>query len=115
MAMAEYIHVLWRHTRPDDPVEMLYEVQSDRSVSRTVNVFPDGRSEANTLDWEKSLHPTFVGRSLVDDDMPTAKQIREQVARKSPGEFTVHEATEQQFEAAFRAGEPLRDVKGEKQ
>lgn len=113
--MTEYIHDLWRHSLPDDPVEMLYEVQSGRIVTRMVEVFRSGRAEANTLTWEQARNPLYVGIGLVDGRMPTASEIRVQVARNSPDAFVVHEISAQQFEAAFQKAEPLGELMGDRE
>jgi hypothetical protein len=110
--MSEYIRVLWKHDSTDDPIEMHYEVQEDRSVSRMVERFIDGRAQADTLEWHAGRFPTFVGSSLVSGDMPTADQIREGTAVDTPGEFEVHESTRDEFETAFRGASPLDGAKG---
>ena len=85
--MNEYIRVLWKHRLPDEPIEMHYEVLPDRTVPRMVEIFIDGRAHADRLDWHASRYPSFVGASLVGDDMMTAEQIRATVDEDTPGEF----------------------------
>jgi hypothetical protein len=112
--MPEYIRVLWKHRLPDEPIEMHYEVLADRSVPRMVEIFIDGRSHADRLDWHASRYPSFVGTSLVGCDMVTAEQIRATVDEDTPGEFEVLESDRQEFEAAFAKATPLVGIKGEK-
>jgi hypothetical protein len=105
--MPQYIRVLWKHDSTDDPIEMHYEVQEDRAVSRMVEIFLDGRAQADTLEWHARRYPTFVGSSLVSGDMLTADQIRETTEQDTPGEFEVFESARDAFEAAFRRATPL--------
>jgi hypothetical protein len=114
-AMPEYIRVLWKHDSPDDPVEMHYEVLADRVVPRMVEIFADGRAQADRLDWHAARYPAFVGVSLIDGDMMTAEQIRATVDEDSPGEFEVFKSDQQEFQAAFAKATPLVGSKGEQQ
>lgn len=113
--MNEYIRVLWKHRLPDEPIEMHYEVLPDRTVPRMIEIFIDGRAHADRLDWHASRYPSFVGASLVGDDMMTAEQIRATVDDDTPGEFEVFDSDQQEFEAAFAKATPLVGTKGEKQ
>ena len=38
-----YLHVTWRHTNADDPVELFSELDEQSWEVRKVEVFPDGR------------------------------------------------------------------------
>ncbi len=113
--MPEYIRVLWKHRLPDEPIEMHYEALPDRTVPRMVEIFVDGRAEADTLQWHAGRYPTFQGMSVVGDDMQTADEIRATTATEFPGEFEVFESTQQEFEAAFVNAGPLIGTKGEKE
>jgi len=109
--MPEYIRVLWKHRLPDEPIEQHYEVLPDRSVPRMVEVFVDGRAEADRLDWHAGRYGSFVGRSLVDGAMLTAEQIR---TTADPAEFEVFTSTQGEFEAAFKGATPLIGTNGDK-
>jgi hypothetical protein len=113
--MPEYIRVLWKHDSPDEPIEMHYEVLTDRTVPRMVEIFLDGRAQADRLDWHAARYPSFVGSSLVSGDMDSADQIRATVNEDTPGEFEVFDSTQHEFEAAFAKATPLIGTKGEKQ
>jgi hypothetical protein len=113
--MPEFIRVLWKHDRPDEPIGMHYEVLADRTVPRMVEVFAGGRAEADTLAWHASRYPSFQGISLVDGDMPTAAELRAMTAAESPGEFEVFESAQQEFETAFRNAAPLTGTREESQ
>jgi hypothetical protein len=108
--MPEYIRVLWKHRLPDEPIELHYEVLPDRSVPRVVEVFVDGRAQADRLDWHAGRYPSFVGRSLVEGDMMTAEQIR---ATADPAQFEVFSNTQREFEAAFKGATPLVGANGD--
>ena len=111
--MPEYIRVRWKHCLPDEPVEMHYEVLDDRTVPRMVEIFLDGRAQPDRLDWHAGRYPSFVGTSLISDDMQTANEIRATTAMEQPGEFEVFESTQQQFEAAFAKATRLIAIHGE--
>jgi hypothetical protein len=113
-AMPEYICVLWKHDSPDEPIEMHYEVLADRTVPRMIEIFIDGRAQADRLDWHASRYPSFVGSSLVSGDMHPADQIRATVDEDTPGEFEVFDSTQHEFEAAFATATPLIGANGEK-
>jgi Domain of unknown function (DUF6881) len=104
--MLEYIRVLWKHSHPDEPIELRYEVLPDRSVPRMVEIFANGRMEANTLDWERR-HSRFQACSLVGGQMQTAAELRERTRTDSPGQFEVFEITQHEFETAFQDATPL--------
>jgi hypothetical protein len=114
-AMPEYIRVLWKHDSPDEPIEMHYEVLADRSVPRMIEIFIDGRAQADRLDWHAGRYPSFVGSSLVSGDMDSADHIRATVDEDTPGEFEVFDSTQHEFEAAFASATPLIGTNGDKQ
>lgn len=43
MAEHSYIRVRWRHSSPDDPVDLWSELDADREEFRKVEIWPDGR------------------------------------------------------------------------
>lgn len=43
MAEHSYIRVRWRHSSPDDPVDLWSELDADREEVRKVEIWPDGR------------------------------------------------------------------------
>jgi hypothetical protein len=99
--MTDHIRLQWQHDRADDPVMIFYEVLTDRSVPRMVEVFADGRSIANTLASERQRHPGFVRTSLTDSEVPPIGALNQ------PGvlEASAIDATE--FETVFGAATPL--------
>lgn len=107
----EYIRIVWRPEHPNDPIEMHCEVLPDRTVPRMVEIFADGRAEAETLAWHATRYPRFRGISLVDGDMPTVAEIRATTAADAPGEIEVFESTEQEFETVFQNAAPLIGTK----
>jgi hypothetical protein len=113
LPMPEYIRAHWKHNHPDEPVEMHYEVLPDRAVPRMVEVFADGRAEADALAWHAPRYPLFQGISLIDGDMPTAAELRAKTAAESPGMFEIFESTQLEFEKAFRNAKPLIKPKDE--
>jgi hypothetical protein len=105
--MPEYIRAHWKHDHPGEPVVMHYEVLADRAVPRMVEVFADGRAEADALAWHAHRHPLFQGISLIDGDMPTAAELRAKPAAEPPGMFEIFESTQLEFETVFRNAIPL--------
>jgi hypothetical protein len=107
--MLERTRALWKH--PDGAVEMYSEVFLNRAVPRMVEVFADGRAEADTLAWRASREPLSQGTSQVDSDMPTIAELRATTAAKSPGTFECFECTQLEFETVFRNARPLTEPK----
>jgi hypothetical protein len=105
-ALPEYIRALWTHDFADEPIAMLHEMLPDRSAPRMVEIFADGRAEADTLVWHAQRHPSFQGISLIDGDMPPAADLRATTAAESPGEFEIFESTQLEFEKVFRNARP---------
>ena len=114
-SLTAYIRALWKHDFADEPVEMHYEVLPDRAVPRIVEIFADGRAEADTLESHARRYPLFQGISLIDGDMPTAAELRATTAAESPGEFEIFESTQIEFEVAFRSATPLMNPEDENQ
>jgi hypothetical protein len=101
VSSSEYIRCSWRHDLPDEPSELFYEVTADRSVTRLVEVFRNGRKISDALDDAQAREPAAHTPSLCDIDYPTIDQLR----IDNPGNaFSLIDSST--FEALFRSAEP---------
>lgn len=102
--MAEYLRVLWHHDHPAEPVELFYEVQPDRRVTRLIEVFRDGAVLADTLEWSARRNPRLSSNvCLCDGGFPPAEDFG---ARFGPPEFDYHSINASAFDAQFDRAQP---------
>ena len=89
-----YIRVFWRHEHPDEPVELLSEVDDARWEVRKVERFRDG-----TVGW--AIEDDSVGTTQLGlDPMPPLAEIA------NDPQFQAGEITRAEFELAWDAARP---------
>jgi hypothetical protein len=97
--MAEYLRILWHHTLPDEPLELYYEVQNDRSVTRMIEVFEDGTPIADSLAIAAKREPNIVNNVCLCDG--TFPEPREYEVLWTTTEFSYNPITKSSFDALF--------------
>ncbi|MBB2749759.1 UNVERIFIED_ORG: hypothetical protein GGI57_000425 [Rhizobium aethiopicum] len=84
-----YFKVDWKHSYPDEPLEIFMELGDDNMEIRKVHVYPDGhRERADTLVPDKDTEVSYVPVPLLDE-----------INRES--EFDGREITKEDFEVAW--------------
>jgi hypothetical protein len=102
--MAAYLRTFWHNDHPGEPVELLYEVQPDRRVTRLIEVFKDGSAIADTLEWSARRNPNIVNNiCLCDGAFPSSEDMN---ARLAPPEFDWREIDFATFTALFARAQP---------
>ena len=89
-----YIRVLWRHEHPDEPVELLSEIDDARWEVRKVERYRDG--SAGWASRDDAAQSTRIGL----EPMPPLQEIS-----RDP-EFLASEITPDEFERAWAAVRP---------
>ena len=86
-----HISVTWHHENPDDPVELLSELDDERFEVRKVEIFRDGRR----CFADASAHSGNTALGIVA--VPPLEEIA------SDRQFTLRIITREEFEAAWVA------------
>ncbi len=87
---ARYIAVLWRHSLPEEPVELFSELDDARWERRKIEVYRDGHS--GYADGTESSGSTGLGVVPI----PSLEEIA------ADPQFTPREITRDEFEALWR-------------
>ena len=90
MITANYIRILWRHSSPQEPVELFSELDGQRFEVRKVEVWADGRT------GYASQHEEVGGTRLGELPVPSLSEIA------ADPQFEPHEMTAADFEQHWR-------------
>lgn len=97
--MAKYLRVLWHHTLPDEPLELYYEIQPTRCVTRMIEIFEDGVPYADSLQIAKKRNPRPANPNcLANGSFPGP---REYDVLFQTSEFSYKEISKTQFDKLF--------------
>ena len=89
--MKSYLRVLWRHSSPDEPVELFSELDAERFEVRKVEVWADGRTGYASQDTEVG------GTRLGELAVPALSAIA------ADPQFEPHEISRAEFDRRWRA------------
>lgn len=97
--MAKYLRVLWHHTLPDEPLELYYEVQPTRCITRMIEVFEDGIPYADSLEIAARRYPSPANNDcLCDGNFPGPEKYD---VLLQTSEFSYNEISKIQFDKLF--------------
>ena len=90
MSTKSFIRVYWRHSSPDEPVELLSELDGERFEVRKVEIWADGRS------GYASQAEEVGGTRLGELPVPPLSEIA------ADPQFEPHEISEAEFDQRWR-------------
>ncbi|MFC7291517.1 DUF6881 domain-containing protein [Hirschia litorea] len=96
---AKYLRVMWHDTLPDEPMELYYEIQPTRCVTRMIEIFEDGYPIADSLKIAARRYPPPANPNCLCNGSFPGPLEYDTLFQTS--EFSYNEISKTQFDKLF--------------
>ncbi len=96
---AKYLRVMWHDTLPDEPMELYYEIQPTKCVTRMIEIFEDGIPYADSLEIALRRYPPPANKSCLCDGIFPSSDAYDILFQTS--DFSYNEISKSQFDKLF--------------